>query len=88
MSKTLLVAGCALILGSTVMASDFATDWLNFRDPQLGLIDNVNEVLREQNEFESCIQQQQEALHCFLSVGVPYSAAVLMAYSQYPCDSN
>jgi len=82
----MLVAGCALILGSTVTASDDAMDWPYLREPQRGLISNLNELLREQNELESCREQQQEALQRFLALGLSYNAAALMAHEQYPCD--
>jgi len=82
----MLVAGCALILGSTVTASDFAADWLNFREPQRDLISNLKEVLREQNELENCREQQQQALQRFLALGFSSNAAALMAHEQYPCD--
>src|SRR5262249_13150174 len=86
MRKTMLVAGCALILGSTVTASDDAMDWPHLREPLGGLISNLNEVLREQNELESCREQQQQALQRFLALGLSYNAAALMAHEQYPCD--
>jgi hypothetical protein len=86
MRKTLLVAGCVLLLGTTVIASDFAADPLNFTKPQQDLIDNVGEMLRETNELESCREQQQQALQRFLALGLSYNAAALMAHEQYPCD--
>src|SRR5262249_53347369 len=82
----LLGAGCALILGSTVAASDDAMDWPHLREPLGGLISNLNEVLREQNELESCREEQQQALQRFLALGLSYNAAALMAHEQYPCD--
>ena len=85
MKKTMLVAGCALVLGSTVTASDFATGWLNFSEPQQDLIDNLGDVLRSY-EQASCQQQQQEALQRYLALGIPCNSAILMAQSQYPCD--
>ena len=75
------------MLLSTVTASDFATGWLNFREPQQDLIDNLGDVLRSY-EQASCQQQQQEALPRFLAMGISYNAAALMAHSQYPCDST
>ncbi len=53
----MLLAGCALLLGTTVIASDFAADQLNFRNPQQDLIDNVSELLRETKELQSCEKQ-------------------------------
>ena len=88
MRKTVLLAGCALLLGATVMAKDFAADSPNFKEPQQGLIANVSEILRETKELLSCSQQQQEALQRFLNMGISYNAAALMAHSQYPCDST
>jgi hypothetical protein len=87
MPKTLLVAGCVLLFCSTVSAGDDVANWPRVVAPQQDLIENVKEVLRE-TELQSCEQQQQEALQRFLSVGVPYSAAVLMAQNQYPCDGS
>jgi hypothetical protein len=87
MSKTTLVAGCALTLLSTLTASDFATDCLYSREQQRDLIDNLGEVLAAQSQLESCEHQQQEALQRFLALGLSYNAAALMAHSQYPCDS-
>ena len=81
MRKTILLAGCALLLGTTVLASDFAADPLNFKNPQQDLIDNLS-VLREQ----SCEKQQEEALQRFLKAGLSLNAAALMAHNQYPCD--
>jgi hypothetical protein len=68
MRKTILLAGCALLLGTTVIASDFAADPLNFRNPQrdLILVDNLSEMLRETKELQSCEKQQEEALQRFL----------------------
>ena len=86
--KTMLLAGCALLLGTTVIANDFAADSPNFREPQQDLIANVSEILRETKELQSCSQQQQEALQRFLNMGISYNAAALMAHSQYPCDST
>ena len=88
MRKTVLLAGCALLLGATVMANDFAADSPNFKEPQQGLIANVSEILRETKELLSCSRQQQEALQRFLNMGISYNAAALMAHSQYPCDST
>jgi hypothetical protein len=84
----MLVAAIALVLGSTVTASDNARDWPYFEGPQQYLISNLGEVLREQHALESCSQQQQEALQRFLNMGISYNAAALMAHSQYPCDST
>jgi hypothetical protein len=86
MRKTILFAGCALMVGSTVTASDDAVHWPYFVGPQQDLINNLGEVLREQHALESCWQQQQEALQRFLNMGISYNAAALMAHSQYPCD--
>jgi len=86
MRKTMLVAGCALILSSTAMAGDDAMDRPYFMRPQQDLISNLNGVLREQNELESCREQQQQALQRFLALGLSYNAAVLMAHEQYPCN--
>ena len=88
MRKAMLVAAIALVLGSTVTASDNARDWPYFEGPQQYLIGNLGEVLREQHALESCTQQQQEALQRFLKMGISYNAAALMAHSQYPCDST
>jgi hypothetical protein len=88
MRKAMLVAAIALVLGSTVTASDNARDWPYFEGPQQYLINNLGEVLREQHALESCSQQQQEALQRFLNMGISYNAAALMAHSQYPCDST
>ena len=88
MRKAVLVAAIALVLGSTVMAGDNARDWPSFEGPQQYLINNLGEVLREQHAFESCSQQQQDALQRFLNMGISYNAAALMADSQYPCDST
>jgi hypothetical protein len=82
----MLVAGCALILGSTAMADDDAMDRPYSMRPQRDLISNLNGVLREQNELESCREQQQQALQRFLALGLSYNAAALMAHEQYPCD--
>ena len=84
----MLVAAIALALGPIVMASDTARDWPYFDGPQQYLISNLGEVLREQHALESCSQQQQEALQRFLNMGISYNAGVLMAHSQYPCDST
>ena len=86
MRKTILLAGCALLLGTTVIASDFAADPLNFRNPQQGLFDNLSEMLRETKELQSCEKQQEEALQRFLKAGLSLNAAALMAHNQYPCD--
>jgi hypothetical protein len=87
MRKTILLAGCALLLAATVIASDYAADPLNFRNPQrdLILIDNLSEMLREAKELQSCEKQREEALQRFLEVGLSLNAAALMAYNQYPC---
>jgi len=81
----MLVAGCALILGSTAMAGNDAMDRPFLRMPLGDLISNVKE-LREQNDLESCREQQQQALQRFLALGLSYNAAALMAHEQYPCD--
>ena len=86
--EAILVATIALVLGSTVTASDNARDWPYFEGPQQYLINNLGEVLRDQHALESCSQQQQEALQRFLNMGISYNAAALMAHSQYPCDST
>jgi len=83
MKKAMLVAAIAVVLGSTVTASDNARDWPYFEGPQQYLVSNLGEVLRE-----SCSQQQQEALQRFLNMGISYNAAALMAHSQYPCNST
>ena len=88
MRKAMLVAAIALVLGSTVTASDNARDWPYFEGPQQYLISNLGEVLREQHALESCSQQQQEALQRFLNMGISYNAALIMAHFQYPCDST
>ena len=84
----MLVTGCALMLLSTVTADDEAVYWPYFMAPQRDLFDNLTEVLRGENELQSCIQQQEEALKRFLAMGISYDTAVLMAHSQYPCDST
>ena len=86
MRKTILLAGCALLLGTPVIASDFAADQLNFSDPQHGLFVNLSEMLRETKELQSCEKQQEEALQRFLEAGLSLNAAALMAHNQYPCD--
>ena len=86
MRKTILLAGYALLLGTTVIASDFAADPLSFRNPQRGLFDNLSEMLRETKELQSCEKQQEEALQRFLKVGLSLNVATLMAHNQYPCD--
>ena len=86
MRKTILLAGYALLLGTTVIASDFAADPLSFRNPQRDLFDNLSEMLRETKELQSCEKQQEEALQRFLKVGLSLNAAALMARNQYPCD--
>jgi len=88
MRKTMLIAGCALLLGTTVIASDFAADpvTINFTKPQQDLIVNVGMMLRETNELERCREQQQQAFQRFLALGLSYNAAALMAHEQYPCD--
>jgi hypothetical protein len=86
MRKTILLAGCALLLGTTVIAGDFAADPLDFRNPQQDLFDNLSEMLRETKELQSCEKQQEEALQRFLKAGLSLNAAALMAHNQYPCD--
>ena len=86
MRKTMLLAGSVLLLGTTVIASDFEADPLNFRNPQQDLIDNVSEMLRETRELQSCEKQQEKALQRFLEAGLSLNAAALMAHNQYPCD--
>jgi len=86
MRKTMLLAGSALILATTVIASDFEADPVDFRNPQQDLIDNVSELLRETKELQSCEKQQEEALQRFLEAGLSLNAAALMAHNQYPCD--
>jgi hypothetical protein len=88
MRKTMLLTGCALLLGTTVIAGDFAADPLNFRNPQQDLIDNPSEMLPEMKELQSCEKQQEEALQRFLEAGLSLNAAALMAHNQYPCDST
>jgi hypothetical protein len=73
-------------LGSTAMAGDDAMDRSYLRESPRDLISNLNDVLREQNELESCRGQQQQALQRFLALGLSYNAAALMAHEQYPCD--
>ena len=85
MKKTVLVAGCALILASTAMAGDDGMDRPYFMRPQQDLISNPNGVLREQDELEICRGQQQQALQRFLALGLSYNSAALMAHEQYPC---
>ena len=87
MRKTILLAGCGLLLGTTVIAGDFAADPLSFnKNPQQGLFDNLSEMLRVTKELQSCEQQQEEALQRFLKLGLSLNAAALMAHNQYPCD--
>jgi hypothetical protein len=86
MRKTILLAGCALLLGTTVIAGDFAAEPLDFRNPQQDLFDNLSEMLRETKELQSCEKQQEEALQRFLKAGLSLNAAALMAHNQYPCD--
>jgi hypothetical protein len=86
MRKTILLAACALLLGTTVIASDFAADPLSFRNPQQDLFGNLSEMLREMKELQSCEKQQEEALQRFLKLGLSLNAAALMAHNQYPCD--
>jgi hypothetical protein len=86
MRKTMLLAGCALLLGATVIAGDFAAEPLDFRNPQQDLFDNLSEMLRETKELQSCEKQQEEALQRFLKAGLSLNAAALMAHNQYPCD--
>jgi hypothetical protein len=86
MRKTILLAGCGLLLGTTVIASDFAADSVNFKNPQQDLFDNLSEMLRETKELQSCQKQQEEALQRFLELGLSLNAAALMAHNQYPCD--
>jgi hypothetical protein len=88
MRKTMLLTGCALLLGTTVIAGDFAADPLNFRNPQQDLIDNSSEMLPKMKELQSCEKQQEEALQRFLEAGLSLNAAALMAHNQYPCDST
>jgi hypothetical protein len=88
MRKTILLAGCGLLLGTTVIAGDFAADPLSFKNPQQGLFDNLSEMLRVTKELQSCEQQQEEALQRFLKLGLSLNAAALMAHNQYPCDST
>ena len=75
MRKTILLAGCALLLGTTVIAGDFAADPLDFRNPQQDLFDNLSEMLRETKELQSCEKQQEEALQRFLKAGISLNAA-------------
>ena len=86
MRKTILLAGYALLLGTTVIASDFAADPIGFRNPQQGLFGNLSEMIRETKKLQSCEKQQEEALQRFLEVGLSLNAAALMAHNQYPCD--
>ena len=86
MRKTILLAGCALLLGTTLIAGDFAADPLDFRNPQQDLFGNLSEMLRETKELQSCEKQQEEALQRFLKAGLSLNAAALMAHNQYPCD--
>ena len=86
MREIILLAGCALLLGTTIIASDFAADPLSFRNPQQDLFGNLSEILRETKELQSCEKQQEEALQRFLEVGLSLNAAALMAHNQYPCD--
>ena len=86
MRKTILLAGCALLVGTTVIAGDFAADPLSFRNPQQDLFGNLSEMLRETKELQSCEKQQEEALQRFLKLGLSLNAAALMAHNQYPCD--
>jgi hypothetical protein len=84
----MLLVGCALLLGTTVMASDDARDWPYFVAPQQDLIDNLSEVLRETKKVQSCEKQQEEALQRFHALGFSLNAAALMAHNQYPCAST
>ena len=86
MRETILLAGCGLLVGTTVIAGDFALDPLSFRNPQQDLFGNVSEMLRETKELQSCEKQQEEALQRFLKLGLSLNAAALMAHNQYPCD--
>jgi len=86
MRKAILLAGCGLLLGSTVIAGDFAADPLSFRNPQQDLFVNLSEMLRETKELQSCEKQQEAALRRFLEAGLSLNAATLMAHNQYPCD--
>jgi hypothetical protein len=86
MRTTILLAECALLLGTTVIAGDFAADPLDFRNPQQDLFDNLSEMIRETKELQSCEKQQEEALQRFLKAGLSLNAAALMAHNQYPCD--
>jgi hypothetical protein len=86
MRERILLAGCALLLGTTLIAGDFAADPLDFRNPQQDLFDNLSEMLRETKVLQSCEKQQEEALQRFLKAGLSLNAAALMAHNQYPCD--
>jgi len=86
MRKTMLLTECALLLGTIVIASDFAADPLNSGNPQQDLFVNLSEMLRETKELQSCEKQQEEALRRFLKAGLSLNAAALMAHNQYPCD--
>jgi hypothetical protein len=85
---TTLLAGCALLLASTVTASDDARDSPYFMMPQQDLIDNLGQVLAARSQLESCEQQQQEALQRFLALGVPFQSAIFMAANQFPCGAT
>ena len=82
----MLLTECALLLGTIVIASDFAADPLNSENPQQDLFVNLSEMLRETKELQSCEKQQEEALQRFLKAGLSLNAAALMAHNQYPCD--
>ena len=86
MRKTILLAGCGLLLCTIVIAGDFAADPISFRNPQQDLFGNLSEILREAKELQSCEKQQEEALKRFLELGLSLNAAALMAHNQYPCD--
>jgi hypothetical protein len=86
MRKTILLVGCGLLLGTTVIAGDFSADPLRLRNPQQDLFGNLSEMLREAKELQTCEKQQEEALQRFLELGLSLNAAALMAHNQYPCD--
>jgi hypothetical protein len=86
MRKTILLAACGLLVGTIVIAGDFAADPLSFRNPQQDLFGNLSEMLRETKELQGCQKQQEEALQRFLELGLSLNAATLMAHNQYPCD--
>ena len=86
MRKTILPAACGLLLGTVVIAGDFAADPFSFRNPQQDLFGNLGDVRRETKELQSCEKQQAEAMQRFLELGLSLNAAALMAHNQYPCD--